>query len=74
MENEMSEPEPRDKSASYLSETTSRFDFRKRRRLEMKKKLGVLHYRRDRLEHELQAIRVALATLDKHIQRDSADF
>ena len=38
----------------------------------MKKRLGLLHYRRDRLEHELEAIKSALHHLDKQIQQDVA--
>ncbi len=47
-------------------------DFRQRRRLEMKKRLGVLHYRRDRLERELIAIQSALLTLDSQLKKDNA--
>ena len=50
--------------------TTS--DYLKRRQLEIKRRVGVLHYRRDRLERELKAIKSALFSLDQQMQRDSS--
>ena len=59
-------------STEDFSSRLTRKDFRGRRRLEMKKRLGVLHYRRERLERELAGIKAALITLDRQIQRDVA--
>ncbi len=51
---------------------SSRNEYRNRRRQEMKKRLGVLHYRRERLERELEAIKAALFSLDQQMSRDAA--
>ncbi len=57
---------------NFSGNYSARSDYRERRRLNMKKRLVVLHYRRDRLERELQAINSALLQLDGQIQRDGA--
>ena len=56
----------------YSSKYSPPSDYRDRRRLDMKKRLGILHYRRDRLERELNAIKTALLTLDHQMQSDAA--
>ena len=52
------------------SNASANKDYKRRRHLEMKKRIGILHYRRDRLEHELDAIKSALFNLNKQIQQD----
>ncbi|KZR70631.1 hypothetical protein PMIT1313_00285 [Prochlorococcus marinus str. MIT 1313] len=47
-------------------------DYREIRRLDLKKRLGVLLYRRERMERELEAIKVALSTLEAQMQRNVA--
>ena len=41
-----------------------------RNHMELKRRSVELHYRRDRLERELQAINTALLILDKQMDRD----
>ena len=41
-----------------------------RNHMELKRRCVELHYRRDRLERELQAINTALLILDKQMDRD----
>ena len=45
-------------------------DYRERRRLEMKRRMGLLHHKRARLERELKDIKMALIALDQQMQRD----
>ena len=45
---------------------------RERKRLEMKRRIGILHHKRACLERELSSIKVALISLDRQMQRDSA--
>ncbi len=52
------------KSITYKASS----DCGERRRLEMKRRFGLLSYRRDRLERELKAIDNALITLDRQMQ------
>ncbi len=59
---------PRPQVNDYCPKT----EYHERRRLEMNKKLGVLNYRRDRLERELEAIKTALINLNHQMQRDAA--
>ncbi len=47
-------------------------DYRERRRLEMKRRMGVLHHRRACLERELNDIKVALVSMDRQMQKDKA--
>ena len=47
-------------------------DYREIRRLDLKKRLGVLLYRRERMERELEAIKAALSTLEAQVQRNVA--
>ena len=47
-------------------------DYRERRRLEMKRRMGVLHHRRACLERELNEIKVALVSMDRQMQKDKA--
>ena len=47
-------------------------EYRDRKRLEMKRRMGILHHKRACLESELNSIKVALISLDKQMQRDSA--
>ena len=49
-----------------------KIDYRERRRLEMKRRMGVLHHKRICLEQELLAIKGALISLDQQMQRDQA--
>ncbi len=52
------------------SKNKKNIDFGKRRQMEIKKQVGVLSYRRDRLERELSAINSALLALDKQMDID----
>ncbi len=63
----------RNKSIEKQSEDNSfftRVDFRERRRLEMKRRIGLLHHKRKCLERELLLIKDSLIALDAQIQRD----
>tara|TARA_Y100001968_G_scaffold333747_1_gene399001 strand:- start:5872 stop:6063 length:192 start_codon:yes stop_codon:yes gene_type:complete len=46
--------------------------YRERKRLEMKRRMGVLHHRRACLEQELNNIKVALISMDRQMQKDKA--
>ena len=56
------------KKNQYSLKTESR----ERKRLEMKRRIGILHHKRACLERELNAIKVALICLDRQMQHDSA--
>ena len=45
---------------------------RERRRLEMKRRYGLLHHKRGCLERELQAINNALIILSRQLDRDAS--
>ena len=47
-------------------------DYRERKRLEMKRRMGVLHHKRSCLERELIAIKKSLIALDQEMQRDQS--
>ena len=47
-----------------------RIDHRERKRLEMKRRIGLLHHKRACLERELIDIKKALISLDDQMQRD----
>ncbi len=47
-------------------------DTRERKRLEMKRRIGILHHKRACLERELSSIKVALISLDRQMQHDSS--
>ena len=50
-----------------------RIDHRERKRLEMKRRIGLLHHKRACLERELKEIKKALISLDEQMQRDIAN-
>ena len=54
----------------YPQHNASNEDSRKRRYLELTRRLGVLKYRRDRLTIELKAINVAMSSLDQQMRQD----
>ena len=72
MTTQHSEATQTDEVIGFSSNYFQKADHRERRRLEMKRRLGELHYKRDRLEHELSAIKNALLTLDSQMQRYAA--
>ena len=59
-------------SVSYSTNYALKSDYREIRRLDLKKQLGVLLYRRERMERELEAIKAALSTLEAQMQRNVA--
>ncbi len=59
-------------SVSYSTNDALKADYREIRRLDLKKRLGVLLYRRERMERELEAIKAALSTLEAQMQRNVA--
>ncbi len=65
------ERKPR-KSGCYSTNYALKADYREIRRLDLKKRLGVLLYRRERMERELEAIKAALSTLEDQMQRNVA--
>tara|TARA_Y100001968_G_scaffold331726_1_gene387422 strand:+ start:9336 stop:9563 length:228 start_codon:yes stop_codon:yes gene_type:complete len=50
-----------------------KIDYRERRRLEMKRRIGFLHHKRACLERELKEIKQALVSLDELLQREAAN-
>jgi len=60
------------KSVFYSTNYALKADYREIRRLDLKKRLGVLLYRRERMERELEAIKAALSTLEHQMQRNVA--
>ena len=72
MKNRISENDEAEDSDSYSSNYSLKNDYKERRRLEMKRRLGLLNYRRERLERELGAIEISLFTLNKQIQSENA--
>lgn len=58
-------------SVSYSTNDALKADYREIRRLE-KKRLGVLLYRRESMERELEAIKAALSTFEAQMQRNVA--
>ena len=59
-------------SVSYSTNDALKADYREIRRLDLKKQLGVLLYRRERMERELEAIKAAFSTLEAQMQRNVA--
>ena len=59
-------------SVSFSINDALKADYREIRRLDLKKRLGVLLYRRERMERELEAIKAALSTLEAQMQRNVA--
>ncbi|WP_320676967.1 lactate dehydrogenase [Prochlorococcus sp. MIT 1300] len=57
-------------SSDAYKKTAPNQDFNKRRRLEIKRRQGLLTYRRERLERELHAIEICLTSLDKQLQKE----
>ena len=56
----------------YSSKTFQKEDSRDRRRLEMKRRFGILQSRRNHLESELKAVKNSLIRLDQQIQSFSS--
>ena len=48
-------------------------EYRKRYKLEIDRRIGVLNYRRDRLEHELNSINAALDKLNRQLNTDTQE-
>ena len=57
-------------SKKIVSDSSIGLNYRQRRRLEIKRRVGLLQYRRQKLEKELQSINSALNTLDSHMNKD----
>ena len=72
MKNQTSEITDPEDFSSCSSNDSFKKDFKERRRLDMKRRFGVLNYRRERLERELGAIKISLFTLKKQLQSDAA--
>tara|TARA_Y100001968_G_C18744942_1_gene430688 strand:+ start:31 stop:237 length:207 start_codon:yes stop_codon:yes gene_type:complete len=51
--------------------TLSNVEYETRRFTEMKKRIGLLQYRKERLMHELNAINSALSSLNKQVSHHS---
>ncbi len=60
------------KSVCYSTNYALKADYRQIRRLDLKKRLGVLLYRGEHMERELEAIKAALSTLEDQMQRNVA--
>mgnify|MGYP001171794113 CR=1 FL=1 len=60
------------KSVCYSTNYALKADYREIRRLDLKKRLGVLLYRRERMERELEAIKAALSTLEEQMKSNVA--
>ena len=60
------------KSVCYSTNYDLKADYREIRRLDLKKRLGVLLYRRERMERELEAIKAALSTLEEQMKSNVA--
>ena len=60
------------KSVYYSTNYALKADYRESRRLDLKKRLGVLLYRRERMERELEAIKAALSTLEEQMKSNVA--
>ena len=56
----------------YSSKVSPKDDYRDRRRLEMKRRFGILQSRRSHLERELEAVKCSLLSLDQQMQNHDA--
>ena len=59
-------------SVFYSTNDSLKADYCEIHRLDLKKRFGVLLYRRERMERELEAIKAALSTLEAQMQRNVA--
>ena len=60
------------KPVCYSTNYALKADYREIRRLDLKKRLGVLLYKCERMERVLEAIKGALSTLEDQMQRNVA--
>ena len=56
----------------YSFQALSSYDYQARRRLEMKRRFGILQSRRSNLERELEAVNTSLISLDRQMQSYAA--
>ncbi len=59
-------------SATYSPDSSSKKEYQDRRRVEMKRRFGLLQSRRSHLERELEAVKGSLISLDRQMKSYAA--